>query len=330
MDWVKQNKVFVAVLAVLVSGGLAGLFLSSQASVKIGKSERQITALENRLQSLLATTPLPSEGNLERIETSLEGADERLSGYLDRFSGTASLRSSDDAVVVLPRIQGLIVDYRRLFEGQGVEIGTDEAFGFARYQEEVEPPPRAVIPLLDKQLQVLSPVLEILAQSGPERLVQVEREFVEDGDPNESSESRNANPREDIFRLDASASARVAGLVRTLAFRLTFTGYTDALRQFLNGLSQLEIPILVREVGVSQDRAAVEAEEKVVNGGGASPFSQLFGGGETEANPRERSERPGQKPIIENNLSEFTVVLEFVELNLEGTGLDIGGSEDAG
>lgn len=329
MGFIQQNKVFFLLLAVFLAAGLVGLFTSYQATQSRSQTVRQLSALEGRLQSLLAATPAPKPENLTRIEASLEEAQARLEDYLTRFSGSANLEGRDDAVVVLPRIQGLIVDYRRDFEGQGIKIAVDEAFGFARYQEEVEPPAVEAIPLLDKQLQILDPILKVLSLSGPERLIRVEREFVEGGDPNREGEGGKTTPREDIFRLERSASARVPGLVQTLAFRVSFTGYTDALRKFLNGLGRLEMPILVREVEVSQYREKAELQEEAGNGGDASPFSRMFGGGEAEAEVPKSTEIPIQTPIIENNLSEFTVILEFIELNLEEADLAMEGGMDA-
>ena len=50
--------------------------------------------------------------------------------------------------------------------------------------------------------------------------------------------------------VDPRVTARVKGFIDTMAFRITFTGQTAALRNFVVRLAEFELPILVREVEV--------------------------------------------------------------------------------
>jgi hypothetical protein len=44
----------------------------------------------------------------------------------------------------------------------------------------------------------------------------------------------------------------VPGAINTLAFGLTFTGYTDSLRELLNNLAKFDLPFVVRSIEVER------------------------------------------------------------------------------
>lgn len=316
MDYLKQHRVFFILLGILLLGGLGGLIFSMQAASKTESLAKKYQASVNRYQSLVSLDPAPTLENLDRMERDLEGLNEQFLRYEKNFSPAEPLSTSSDAVEVLPKIQGLIVEYRRAFASQGTKFNEEEAFGFARYQEEVEPPNASIVPLLDKQIQILVYLLDLLLASEPASILSIEREFVERGDPNQVGVPTNADPREDLFIMDRQASARVPDLVNTLAFRLRFTGYTDTLRQFLNGLSRFDLPVIVRGVEVAQVSSSQTESNGRRTNQATSTFAQLFGSAEETSGPEEAASEDGQKPIIENNESEFVVILEFIELEL--------------
>src|SRR5690606_2954978 len=59
-----------------------------------------------------------------------------------------------------------------------------------------------------------------------------------------------ATPESDFFAIDPRFSASVTGFVETTAFKITFTGYSSALRNFLNQIAGFELPLVVRSVEV--------------------------------------------------------------------------------
>lgn len=138
----------------------------------------------------------------------------------------------------------------------------------------------------------------------------------------------------DYFAIDPRASARRAGFVDTIAFKLVFTGQTAALRTFLNQLALFELPILVREVEVevastdeAADFAGDEASEPELAAAapGGSPSSVVLS---IDPVPAANAVRPAtlapvasrtpvrrttEIPIVAKSVSKFTVIVEFVE-----------------
>ncbi len=125
------------------------------------------------------------------------------------------------------------------------------------------------------------------------------------------------NQNKSTFSIDPAVSARVPGAIDTLAFSITFRGYTDALREFLNRLAQFELPIVVRSVEVERPSGSETVVAPPRRNEPEDIFAR-FGGEESEAQP-DRNEGQGPVPVIEENISEFTVLLEFIEVVLPET-----------
>ena len=101
-----------------------------------------------------------------------------------------------------------------------------------------------------------------------------------------------------------------------MAFSLTFKGYTDTLRDFLNRLSQFDLPIVVRNIKVKRPSGS---ETVVAPSGGGNNLDDvfgLFGGGDSSGTAITEE---GPKPVIEENISQFTIILEFIEVVLPET-----------
>lgn len=310
-----MKRGFWIVLGLLSVGAVGGLASVYMVAGEAAREERRVRALESRMRALDGLTPAPTVENLEWLRADREHLRGRLAHYRAEFSTDEVLTARRDAVVVLPGIQRLIVDLRRRYQQNGIQIADNEAFGFRRYGQEVEPPAPEIIPALDKQVQAMERLLTILADSGPAALIRVEREAVEGGGSAGSRAERRQERQTDYFEMAPEASARIPGLVDALAFRITFTGYTDSLRQFLNRLSELEMPVLVRGVEVNQARqSAPTTVAPRESSDAASAFASLFGSGDVDRVAPAASDRPEQKPIIEDNLSQFRVTLELVEL----------------
>ncbi len=307
-------------------GGLLLLFLGNiglvvVASQAAGKSERVARTLVRDLESLLSLYPAPSEANLNLARADLEAFRNALETSLAIFDSANQLSVSSDAIEVLPKIQGLIVDFRREAGRVGIAIPPEAAFGFDRYEESVEPPPAESISLLDKQIQILDYLIGILMTTSPEAIVDIEREYVEAGDPNTRDNGVPVPEVDGTFAIDEAVTARIPETVHTLAFRLTFSGYTESLRRLLNTLGKFEYPLVVRSVGVRPTTEDRRQRAGSINATGGSPFASLFGSSDEAVRPDEGGEEGvlAQLPIIEDNLSEYSVTVEYIEvvLNLD-------------
>lgn len=311
MSFIKKNQLFCIVVAVCVLAFLAGAFLAFKGSGNVNKAQRSLTAAEAKLNNLLSSSPSPTEENLIVAERNLAELQAALAEIREDLQPGAALKTSDDGVSVIAGIQQYISRFQKAAAAnknesdQAAPIGTpnDFAFGFEQYLKVATPPDdSAKASLLDKQRQILSYLLTQLILAGPHSIDAVEREILESSD-------RGG------FSIDEAISARVPGAINTMAYSLTFSGYTSSLRDLLNNLARFELPIVVRSVAVKRPSGS---ETVIARAGSNSQdaITALFGGGDFSAGDK-KAEWP--KAVIEENISQFTVILEFIEVVLPDT-----------
>lgn len=327
MAFIKEHKIFAGILLGLLAVFVTSSVLTFNAMQAADKAGKRALAQYRSLESVMAIYPAPTRTNRERVAEELQRYREALGQSLAVFQSARRIEGSSDAVEVLPKVQGLIVDLRREANAAGVTISEDASFSFARYREEVAPPPPETIPLLDKQIQIIQPLVSLLIASEPEAIIQVFREYVEAGDPNQREPGRPIPDAPGTFIIAPEETARVPDALETLAFQLIFEGYTQSLRNLLNKLSDLNLPLVVRDIRVSPASGSGSLARQGENSGGgsggdesASPFSSLFGDADAAPPPgaeTPESDEPEQVPIIEDNQSRFTVTLEFIEITLD-------------
>ena len=225
----------------------------------------------------------------------------------------ARITTSADGIGVMAGIQQFISIYQRKAathtnkDGEPVEIivPDDFAFGFEQYLDEATMlDDDELIPVLDKQRQILSYLLNKLYEAEPESIVSVEREVLEQKAEGSSSAKS--------FTIHPAITAKVPGAINTLAFRLAFTGYTDSLRRLLNDLAKFDLPIVVRSIEVDRP-SGISTTAKVPSNNDLDAFFGVFDGG---SNSELEAPEEAQKPVISENISTFTVVLEFIEIAL--------------
>jgi hypothetical protein len=225
----------------------------------------------------------------------------------------ARISLSTDGVGVMAGIQQFISKYQREAAaltdkgGEPAEIivPDDFAFGFEQYLDEARMlDDEDLIPVLDKQRQILSYLLDKLYRAEPERIVSVEREVIE-LKPEGTGSTKG-------FAINPAITARVPGAIDTLAFGLTFTGYTDSLRRLLNDLAKFDLPIVVRSIKVERPSGSRTTAKVAANNNLDAFFGVFDGDSDSEAKAPEEA----QKPVISENISTFSVVLEFIEIVL--------------
>jgi hypothetical protein len=225
----------------------------------------------------------------------------------------ARMTTSTDGIGVMAGIQQFISEFQREAaahtdkDGEPAEIilADDFAFGFEQYLDEATMlDDEELIPVLDKQRQILTYLLNKLYDAEPESIVSVEREVLELKTAGAGSDKG--------FAIDPAITARVPGAINTLAFGLTFTGYTDSLRELLNNLAKFDLPIVVRSIEVERPSGS-RTTAKVPASNNLDAFFGVFGGG---SNSDLEVPEEAQKPVISENISTFTVVLEFIEIVL--------------
>ncbi len=318
MGLLKKNLTFtiIVVVCVLVFG--AGAYLAFVESGKIGNARQKITSAEAQLNNLRFADPAPTEENVTASQENVAQLTAELKKIREDLGRGSRMTTSTDGIGVMAGIQQYISEYQRKAairtdeqgEADPIALPKDFAFGFEQYLDEatmLDDP--KLIPVLDKQRQILSYLLNKLYDADPERIVSVQREVLERAEAVADAKGGSKG-----FQINKAISARVPGAVNTLAFSLTYTGYTDSLREFLNNLAQFDLPIVVRSVEVKRPSGSRTTVEAPKSDNLESIFGVFGGGIDSERRPPEEA----QKPVISENTSTFTVVLEFIEIVLPG------------
>lgn len=314
MSFIKKNLIFFIV--VLICGGAfaAGAYLAFAQSGNVKKSERSLSSAEAQLTSLRSKTPALTEENVEAAEQNVAELKAALADIRENLQQGAALKISEDGVSVIAGIQQYISRFQRRVDKRSDESGelppiktpNNFAFGFDQYLNDAPiPDDSGIVATLDQQRQILSYLLTRLIAANPESIDKVQREILEDTQNSNSSKT---------FAINKAISARVPGAVDTMAFSLTFSGYTYALRDFLNSLAQFELPIVVRDIKVVRPSGS-ETVMAPTRGSEATIFDLFRDGGNQATTATE--EWP--KAVIEDNISQFTIILEFIEVVLPDT-----------
>lgn len=318
MGFIKKNLVFTIIVVVCLLAFSAGAYLAFAESGKIDQAKQKITSAESQLKSMRFADPAPTPENVEASAANAAELVAELRKIREDLERGARMTTSTDGIGVMAGIQQYISEYQRKAAAHTDEDGepapitvlADFAFGFEQYLDEATMlDDKELIPVLDKQRQILSYLLNKLYDAEPESIVSVEREVLEQ---KASATGATRGDKGKGFNINSAISAKVPGAIDTLAFRLTFTGYTDSLREFLNNLAKFDLPIVVRSIEVDRPTGSRTTAAMPANNNLDSIFGVSGGGSDALAEVPEEA----QKPIISENISTFTVVLEFIEIVL--------------
>ena len=313
MGFIKKNLTFTIILVVCILAFAAGAYLAFAEAGKIDEAKQNITSAESKLDKMRSANPAPTQENVEASAKNVSKLKAELRKIRADLEQGARITTSTDGIGVMAGIQQFISEYQREAvahtdkSGEPVEIivPDDFAFGFEQYLDEARMlDDEDLIPVLDKQRQILSYLLDKLFGAEPESIVSVEREVLE-------LEAEGTGSVKG-FAITPAITAKVPGAIDTLAFGLTFTGYTDSLRGLLNDLAKFDLPIVVRSIEVERPSGS-RTTTKVPANNNLDAFFGVFDGG---TDPEEGAPGEAQKPVISENISTFTVVLEFIEIVL--------------
>jgi len=313
MGFIKKNLTFTIILVVCILVFFVGAYLAFVEAGKVGHAKQNLSSVESQLSNLLFADPAATTANVKASAENVAELEAELRKIREDLERGARITTSTDGIGVMAGIQQFISNYQREAaahtdkDGEPVEIivPDDFAFGFEQYLDEATMlDDEELIPVLDKQRQILSYLLNKLYDAEPESIVSVEREVLE----LKAEDTGSAKG----FTVKPAITAKVPGAIDTLAFGLTFTGYTDSLRGLLNDLAKFDLPIVVRSIEVERPSGS-STTSKVPASNNLDAFFGVFGGG---SNSEVVAPEEAQKPVISENISTFTVVLEFIEIVL--------------
>lgn len=312
MGPIKKNLTLVIVAVVCVLVFAAGAYMAVAESNSISKAKQKISSAEMQLNNFRFADPAPTEENVIASEKNLADLDKELKKLRDVLERGARLNTSADGIEVTAAIQQYISEYQRkaaanfYVDSKGIEqpiqLPNNFGFGFESYQGATDTLENSESTgQLDKQRQILSYLIDKLYESKPHSLVSVKRELLE-----EKGDDSGKNG----FRVDQAITAKVPGAIDAMGFSVSFTGYTDSLRNFLQQLRKFDLPIVVRSIEVERPAGA-----NTVVAPDDNNLDDIFGGfGGASTSPTEPFKE--QKAVVTQNVSTFTVVVEFIQVTL--------------
>ncbi|MEC8329763.1 MAG: Amuc_1100 family pilus-like protein [Verrucomicrobiota bacterium] len=327
MSAIKKNPIFFTLIIVASVLSMSGLYFAYDASGQLAEAQKNARETGSRLKSLQQFSPAPSIDNIQIAKRNVEELDYALREIRKDLQRGSKMSLSSDGVSVMAGIQQFISESRERaisrerFDSveqdtvlKPIVIAEDFAFGFEDYAQEATMPDSAsAILLLDKQRQILEYVINLLLAANPHSIDSVEREHIEALTINKNQSG--------LYRIDPAVSARLPGAIDTVALRITFSGYSRSLRRFLNSLASFDLPIVVRSLSVTRPEAPLRTKAAKKDS-----IEEIFGNfGDVSLASLEPENIT--TPVISENISRFTLDLEFIEIVLDDK-LNISGIGD--
>jgi hypothetical protein len=204
---------------------------------------------------------------------------------------------------LLVDIQSYVSDLQAKAKDKDVVLpDPDYTFGMAMYVGRgVSAPPADKITAVYTQMKVLQYILDHLMDDAklpnqPMKLVSVLREDVTAVKHTgfvAAATAETDDEKTEIFGIDPAVTARVPGFIDTLAFQIKFISYTESLRLLLQDLKNFDLPLVVR---------SVEVEPATEDRAGVAPATG------------KKNVSEAAKPVVAENLSQFTLVIEYIQL----------------
>lgn len=314
MVFLKRNPIFTLACMVALLSACTGAYMAFAEYRRFVRAEK--TAIQQRqvLDGLLAHRPSLTAANVEAASVNVQQLDKAYQRLEQSLYGDAPIVGSTNGVQVMASIQEYISEFTYRAknhvnaDGQAapVIIAKDLSFGFEAYAEQASVPEEPkVIPQLDRQRQVLSYVVTQLLASDPLEIISVQRQ-INSGELPMGAKGLNG------FSIPKAVSARIKGLIHTIPIKVEFRSYSASLRNLLNKLSEFELPILVRSIQVSRNDQKLKKSKAKSN---ATSLEELFGTfGSASTSEKPEAVKAEQKPIISENASNFTLMLEYIQI----------------
>jgi hypothetical protein len=305
MNALRKHPLFTVALAGLGVAVLAGAGWLQAGHAAWRMARRHLELARKEMRAVNASKPAATPENTALIAADLADCQRQLAALQAELTDDGRLADESERVPAPSQRSGAFFDIatfvermRDLAQRNGVQLKPDERFGFSAYAHEA--PESASIPGVFQERIMVQHLMETLIAAHPHELLFVQRERRTPGQPSASNTAgvaprRMAGPAADHFEMDPRISLRVRGAVETRAFRLSFTGHTAVLREWLNRLADSDLPALVRLVEVA-------------------PVETTAGGFATA--------EPGAVPPVPRRMSRFTVTVEWIDvgaLDMNGT-----------
>ena len=313
MELIKKHILFFSGITICTIALITGLVFSVIAALDLSEKLNNFNRTEKKLNRALASSPTPVDQNVSASDLNVLELSEKLNSIREELERGEEVKASVDGVRVAAGIQQYISKYTALAKSHEtkygpspIEIPQDFAFGFDRFKLESKVPEnKEEIAMLDKQRDILDYLLGELYATNPKAILAVKRQAAKKSDNNDFGEFYGDSS---IFEIGSSVTSKVEGAIDTIPFEISFAGKTNTLRVFLNRLAEFERPIVVRSINVSRPNDSIKRK--------------LYADMDEELQymtPEELiklQEEEKTEPVVTENISEFTLTLEYIEIIL--------------
>lgn len=314
MEIFKKHIIFFSGVSVCAVALLAGLVFSVIAILDLGKSSKSFNKTERNFKRMLVANPSPVDENVAVSNLNVLELSEKLQLIREELERGVEAEASVDGVRVTAGIQQYISKYTTLAKNHEndygpapIEFPEDFAFGFDRFKLESRvPEDPEEIAMLDQQRDILDFLIGELFATNPKGILAVKRHSAKQSDNDDNSDEYYGDPS--IFKIGSSVTSKVEGAIDSIPFQISFSGKTNTLRDFLNRLAAFERPIVVRSINVSRPTETIKTTVKEKKN---DKLVALFG---EEVQSLEEEQR--RDPVVTENISEFTLTLEYIEIVL--------------
>lgn len=343
---------FIALLLLAFAGGIAFNAMAyldeakAQKKLKNARADFDAALAEDPTQKAIDD----ARENIKKLEAHLAFLEKDLT----RARGDIFSAPPSEPYQLVEQLRGLVQKWKRAAASKQIALQSDMDFGFKRYVEpNAEPPEEAAVAPIWKQACVLNYIImgkffDCKTEESPMAVVSVQREVLPEESGANKIENRRMTTRDrrararlaslavsddkgDNFTVDPNITARKKGSLSTIAYRFNFAGHTDVLRRFLNKLKDFDAMLVVRSISVKPaDQSIDEILNKKPAEEGMEGLDEVFGNNKekekAEGENAEDSENAEKKqeqsaeaekiktPVVSDNLSVFSVVIEYVEV----------------
>ncbi len=293
--------------------GLLALLLAGFVLWSGMRRNEQLAELEDihRRMAWAQSGPLPSNAQtLAALNQSIAVLEERL--LLDErdlfreIPGASSTEASGTPTAAFFELAGFIENTYAKLEANGIGFEPDERFGFSQFTR--QGPEENILDAVMEQKIVAQYLIDQMVVAKPVRLTEMKREWIaRASEPPQTGlrQAAGSQPTQDSSWEDTIAERKDRPGYVGYVFEIGFEGYSDALRKFLNGLVTAPIPILVNALRVEPLDRYAEPDSTVEDAIPYNPFELLRAA-------KDDPEEENPVPIIQSNLSSFTVTLETI------------------
>ena len=312
MELFKKHILFFSGISICTIALIAGLVFSVLAALDLSKKSKSFDRTERNLKRMLVASPSPVDENVIASDLNVLKLSEKLESIREELERGLEAEASIDGVRVAAGIQQYISKFTTLaktheseYGPSPIEIPEDFAFGFDRFKLESKVPddPKEIA-MLDKQRDILDFLISELFATHPKGILAIKRQTAKQSDDNDFDDYYGDSS---IFNIGSSVTSKVDGAIDTIAFEISFSGKTNTLRGFLNRLAEFQRPIVVRSINVSRPNETIKRRLNETD----VDLESL-----TKEELEKLKEEEKRDPIVTENISDFTLTLEYIEIVL--------------